>query len=316
MKQRVLVSSILMGLAAGLACAHAFAQTADASAADGAKKKETTELGGVVVTGSLIPQAQNETASPTIQISSVQMQKLGFANVYEALRKMPLANGAVQDSQATANFTPGAQEISLFGLDPGFTLIMINGHPMADFPLMFNGMSNIVDLTNIPTGMVDRIDILPGNNSSIYGSSAIAGVVNIILKDRVEGFELNLRTGGYKGGGGGNQRLQFLGGHSWGQFDLTFGAELNNQQPIWGRQRALTRSTDANPDPSGRKACSMAPPRAITGRTTVISAAANMPTATTRSTTSTARRSPTPISNTSSTKKRRSTAISSTASAR
>jgi len=251
-KQRVLVSSILMGLAAGFACAHAFAQTTDASAADGAKKKETTELGGVVVTGSLIPQAQIETASPTIQISSVQMQKLGFANVYEALRKMPLANGAVQDSQSTANFTPGAQEISLFGLDPGFTLIMINGHPMADFPLMFNGMSNIVDLTNIPTGMVDRIDILPGNNSSIYGSSAIAGVVNIILKDRVEGFELNLRTGGYKGGGGENQRLQFLGGHSWGQLDLTFGAELNNQQPIWGRQRALTRSTDANPDPSGR----------------------------------------------------------------
>ncbi|MBN8887275.1 MAG: TonB-dependent receptor [Rudaea sp.] len=253
MKQRLLVSSIIMGLCASLTTNGALAQNADQSTSDSGKKRETTELKGVVVTGSLIPQAQIETASATLKITGAQLEKQGFANVYQALRSMPLATGAVQDGQSSGGgFTPGAQEISLLGLDPGFTLIMINGHPMADFPFLFNGSSNFVDLTNIPAGMVDHIDILPGNQSAVYGSSAIAGVVNIILKDRIDGFELNARVGSYSSGGGQNQRLEFLGGHTWGNLDLTFGLQLNNEKPIWGYNRDITKSTNSNPDPNGR----------------------------------------------------------------
>ncbi|GAH79821.1 unnamed protein product, partial [marine sediment metagenome] len=89
-----------MGLCASLATGSVIAQNADQNSAGAdQKKKEPAELQKVVVTGSLIPQAQIETASPTITISAKDMQKQGFANVYDALRSMPIATGAVQDGQ-------------------------------------------------------------------------------------------------------------------------------------------------------------------------------------------------------------------------
>jgi len=256
MKQKLLVSSILMGLAVAMPISSLYAQTtpdqSDQSSSSKKDENQPQKLQTVPVTGSLIPQAQIENSSPVITISAQQMERQGFATVYEALRAQPVATGAVQDNQFTGGFTPGAQTISLLGLDPGFTLYLINGHPMADYPLLYNGQSNFVDLSDIPVGMVDHIDILPGNQSSIYGSSAIAGVINIILKDKIDGYELDVRAGGYSGGGGSNQRVEFLGGHSWGDLDVTFGLQFNNQQPIWGYDRDLTKSTLANPDPDLR----------------------------------------------------------------
>ena len=241
MKRKLLVSSILLGLTVAVPFG-AFAQDQDQTT------QKDKQLGTITVTGSLIPQAQVETASPVITISTQQLERQGFGTVYDALRAQPVATGAVQDNQSTGGFTPGAQTISLLGLDPGFTLYLINGHPLADYPLLYNGQSNFVDLTDIPVGMVDHIDILPGNQSSIYGSSAIAGVINIILKDHIDGYELNLRGGGYTGGGGSNERLEFLGGSQWGDLTLNYGIQLGNQKPIWGYDRDLTRSTLANPD--------------------------------------------------------------------
>src|SRR5215472_601664 len=172
MKQKVLVSSILMGLAAVLPVSTAFAQASNDQTSQ-SKKEEKLQV--INVTGSLIPQAQVENASPVITITTQQLERSGFGTVYDALRAQPVATGAVQDNQFTGGFTPGATTISLLGLDPGFTLFLINGHPLADYPLLYNGTSNFVDLTDIPVGMVDHIDILPGNQYSIYGSSAIAG---------------------------------------------------------------------------------------------------------------------------------------------
>lgn len=256
MKQKLLVSSILMGLAvAALPVSSLYSQSASDQAAQTQSdtgKKETQKFPTVQVTGSLIPQAQIETASPVITITTQQMEKQGFGTVYDALRAQPIATGAVQDNQFTAGFTPGAQTISLLGLDPGFTLFLINGHPLADYPLLYNGASNFVDLSNIPVGMVDHIDILPGNQSSIYGSSAIAGVINIILKDKIDGYELNVRGGGFSDGGGQNERVEFLGGHSWGNLDATFGVQFSNQKPIWGYDRDLTASRLQNPNPALR----------------------------------------------------------------
>ncbi len=216
----------------------------------GNRKVET--LDKITVTGSLIPQVQVETATPVFSINAEDIQRQGFKDVYDVLRAQPLATGAVQDSQFAGGFTAGAKPISLLGLDPGFTLVLIDGRPMADYPLLYNGQSNFVDLASIPTAMVERIEIAPGNQSSIYGSSAIAGVVNIILKKRIDGTQMNFRMGGYDGGGGGNQRFQLTGGHSFGQLDLTWGLQLSNQDPIWGFQRKDFDSTNDNPNPAAR----------------------------------------------------------------
>ncbi|BDU14940.1 TonB-dependent receptor plug domain-containing protein [Lysobacter auxotrophicus] len=214
--------------------------------------QSATDIDKVVVTGSLIPQVQIETATPIQSITAEDMQRQGFRDVYDVLRSQPLATGAVQDAQFSGGFTPGAEPISLLGLDPGFTLVLIDGRPMADYPLLYNGQSNFVDLSSIPTAMVERIDIAPGNQSAVYGSSAIAGVVNIILKKRMDGSQLNLRIGAYDQGGGANTRFQFTTGREFGDLSLVFGLQYSEQDPIYGFDRDQIDSTNDNPDPDLR----------------------------------------------------------------
>lgn len=223
------------------------------SSEDGDEKKKVKTLGSVVVTGSLIPQSQSKTFAPTIELDAAELERSGFTSVHAALSAQPLATGSVTGNQsASSSFTAGAETVSLLGLSPSFTMYMINGHPIADYPLLYGGQSSFVDLSTIPMGMVQRIDIVPGNMSSIYGSGAIAGVVNIILKDQVDGFELDVRGGTYTGGGGQNEQISFLGGYANDRFSMIYSAQLSNQDGIWAYQRDQTRSQLSNPDPSLR----------------------------------------------------------------
>lgn len=256
MKRKLLATTISSVLAfsawSSLALAQDQASPASDPAAAEAEKKKAVELTKVVVTGSLIPQAQQETASPVTTITAEDIQRQGYRNVSDALRAQPLATGAVQDNQFSVGFTPGATTISLLGLAPGFTLVLIDGRPLADYPLLYNGQSNFTDLSSIPTAMVERIDILPGNQSAIYGSAAIAGVVNIILKKHLEGTQLNVRLGGYDDGGGDNTRFQITGGKTWDKLDVTYGLQYSTQKPIFGYQRSWFDSTEDNPNPAAR----------------------------------------------------------------
>ena len=86
--------------------------------------------------------------------------------------------------------------MSLFGLSPSYTKYLIDGRPIANYPALYNGTDVITSLSGIPTTLIDSIDILPGGQSSIYGSDAIAGVINIKLKKKMEGFEVDGRTAG------------------------------------------------------------------------------------------------------------------------
>lgn len=209
--------------------------------------KKAKNLGAVTVTGSLIPKAQIETATPTIQITAEDIKAQGFVTVSDALRSLPQANGAVLGNAYTNGFTPGANTISLFGLNPGYTLNLIDGHPMANYPLLYNSTGTIVDLSTIPMAMVDHIDIVPGSQSAIYGSSAIAGVINVVLKKNVDGHMVDLRGGGYSHGGGSSQRVQFVGGSHWDKLSVNYALEFSKQEPIYNSQRTWTDSTARNP---------------------------------------------------------------------
>jgi outer membrane receptor protein involved in Fe transport len=253
----------LLGLmvAAALAIpAHAMAQDAtppqdDTGTTAPTKKvvaKDAQQMQAVTVTGSLIPRAQIEGPSPTTTITADDIQAKGFSNVFEALRALPQANGSVEDAQLTGGYTPGAKTISLLGLSPAYTLTLLNGRPMASYPLAYDGGTNIVDIANIPMGMVDHIDVLTGGQSSIYGSSAIAGVVNIVLKDHVEGTHMALRMGGYTDGGGDSQRFQISSGHKWGDLDVSAGLQFEKDSPIWAYQRSYIDSY--YDDPTGKNA--------------------------------------------------------------
>lgn len=265
MNRTLLATAICAGL---FATGAAYTQAAQASPAAGAQDQNTTDqssqtaatdkkkkektLQTVTVTGSLIPQSQIETANPVITVTAQDIQKQGFQNVYEALRAQPLATGSVQTAVFSAGFTPQAQVISLLGLDPGFTLYLLNGRPMADYPLLYNGTSNFTNLSNIPVSMVDHIDILPGNQSAVYGSSAIAGVINVVLKKKMEGYNLEYRAGGYTDGGGQQQRVSFSGGYNTKKWNVMYSLQADDIHPVFGYNRKLTSSTLSNPNPTAR----------------------------------------------------------------
>ena len=198
------------------------------------------QLEQITVTGSRIPRAQVEGPAPVTVIKAADIDAGGFRSVFDVLTQINQNTGSVQGEDFGSTFTPAANVINLRGLGPNHTLVLLNGHRVADYPVAYNGSVGAVDLANIPSVMIDRIEILSGSASAVYGSDAIAGVVNIVLKRDYEGADVSLRVGGTQQGGGDNQRLQFIAGHSWGALSGVFGLELTNRDPIFYGDRALT----------------------------------------------------------------------------
>ncbi len=213
-----------------------------------------TDLETVQVTGSRIPRVQLEGPSPITVITAQQIQADGFTSVPDVLRSVTQNGGETQSQQSSsgADFSPGAQQVDLRGLGPNHTLVLVNGRRIADFPLPFKGRSNFTDVSNIPLGMVDRIEILTGSASAVYGSDAISGVVNFILKKRVEGTTLNARYGDTTLGGGASYDLSLTTGMERGAFNAVVGAELQYQRPLWAYDRAIQDSTLDGPTSRSR----------------------------------------------------------------
>src|ERR1044071_2967898 len=141
----------------------------------GAAEEDETTIDTVTVTGSLIPRRTDvETTTPLTVITADDMQVRGFTSIADALKQTSFSNGAVQDAQLQLGFTPGAKTLSLFGLSPSYVKYLIDGRPMVDYPALYNGTDIITSISGIPMELVDHIDVLPGGQSSIYGSDAIA----------------------------------------------------------------------------------------------------------------------------------------------
>ncbi len=206
-------------------------------------REHIQQMQQVTVTGSLLPGMEMDNAAPVLVIDAEDIQRNGFTTVADVLKATPFASGAVRDSTPIGGGNAqGAKMVNLFGLGPSFTKVLINGHPMANFPLTYNtgGGGNFTDLSNIPMVIVDRIEILPGSQSAIYGSDAISGVINIILKRTIEGVNLGVRLGGYTEGGGTSRRLQLASGHAWGDTSLIYAMELRNVDPVLATDRDIT----------------------------------------------------------------------------
>ena len=203
--------------------------------------KKAKKLEAVTVTGSLIPQTQIETAQPVTTITAEDLKARGFSTVAQALQQASFSTGSVQGAQSTNSFTTGAETLSLFGLPVGFTKYLIDGRPMGNFPGLYNGSDTFNSISGIPIDMVDHIDILPGGQSSLYGSDAIAGVINIVLKKRIDAPTVDARYGWYPEGGGADRRVSFADSFTVGKFTSLIGVQFESAQPIWGKDRDLTR---------------------------------------------------------------------------
>ena len=129
--------------------------------------------------------------------------------------------------------------------------MLVNGRRIADYPQSYQGNSNFTDISSIPTSLIDHIEILSGRASAIYGSDAIAGVINFILTKKADGTNLGFRVGEPQHGGGASERFQVSSGYSNDRFDSVFAVGLYNQDPLWAFQRSYLGSRQDRPgDPS------------------------------------------------------------------
>ena len=143
------------------------------------------------MTGSRIKRIDTETPSPVQVITREQIERSGAQSVAEVLKRAPAANAGSFDENAVASFTPGAASASLRGLGAQATLVLINGRRVAPFGFASGGQTTFVDINQIPIDVVERIEILLDGASAIYGSDAIGGVINVILRHDFNGLQVS-----------------------------------------------------------------------------------------------------------------------------
>jgi iron complex outermembrane receptor protein len=171
----------------------------------------------VDVTGSNIKRVDAETAAPVEVISRAEIQASGLQTISDVVRQITANNNGSISAAFTNGFSASGSGVSLRGLGPNNTLVLVNGRRMANFGLADDGHAQYVDLQQIPFDAVERIEILKDGASAIYGSDAVAGVVNIILRQQFTGITATA-TGGTSSNGEGNQYKAALTG---GIGDLT-----------------------------------------------------------------------------------------------
>ncbi|NMP15951.1 TonB-dependent receptor [Thalassotalea sp. Y01] len=170
------------------------------------------------VTGSRISQTSFEGPNPVTVITGEDMAREGHITLFDALRDLSQNTGLVDTSEVGASgFTPNANVINLRGFGPQYTLTLINGRRLANYPAAYQSNSSVVNIGTIPTAAIERVEVLTTGASAIYGSDAVSGVINVILKKDVDDSNVALTYGTGEEHNKDNYRLQ-----------LTHGIDLEN----------------------------------------------------------------------------------------
>jgi iron complex outermembrane receptor protein len=240
-KLGLLGATILMSFGAS---APAFAQQTQqnqpvAAPAAQAAEEEEEEDEAIIVTGSRLRRSEYNSSSPVSVITSEESTLEGLANTADILQESPATGGAFQvNTQLTGFVTtggPGVSTVSLRGLGPQRTLVLLNGRRVG--PAGTRGTVGPVDLNVIPSSLIERIEILKDGASSIYGSDAVAGVVNVITRRDLDGFEMNAFGDFSEDGGGQQSRLNLGWGTAWEGGYFNVGGEYFNRAALRNRHR-------------------------------------------------------------------------------
>ncbi len=206
--------------------------------ADGSSKEGTGEI---LVTGSRIRNRFNQ-ADPVSVITSTERTEAGFNTTTSLLQSTAVTNGTSQINNAYGGYVtnggPGANTLSLRGLGTSRTLILLNGRRLA--PSGSRGAVGSVDLNTIPTAMVDRVEVLNAGSSSIYGSDAVAGVINIITR-KPQGLELSAQMNMPEAGAGNEYRIAGVFGFTGERFSINGSAEYYERSALKFSDREFTR---------------------------------------------------------------------------
>ena len=228
--------AVRVGLTAGLVAAAGLAQAQQPAQDQGNTTDQPKTLQTVVVTGSLIRRVDTETASPVTIIDRQNITNSGKPTLGDVLQQLPSVAGNATNPQNNSNgggvASPlteggdGASRVSLRGLGTGRTLVLIDGQRMLN-----------ADMNLVPQNMVQRIDVLAEGASTTYGSDAVGGVVNIILRHDFDGVEMSLNDGISDQGDGQRHGISLSMGHTGDRYNIVGGIDYNKYDAVPNSRR-------------------------------------------------------------------------------
>jgi len=223
---------------AGGTAGSAFAQESSA---------QPTNLDRIEVTGSRIRGSEMETQQPIISLDRQTLERQGFTSVADVLQNLTSAGSpAISRADALASGeNVGGYYIDIRNLGAERTLILMNGKRLGATT------SGLQDLSQIPFSAIERIDILKDGASSIYGSDAIAAVVNVITRKRFEGAEASALFGQFSEGDSSTENYSMTLGSQGERGGVTLSAEYYKQDPVFARDRDFSAYGNAGPDYPG-----------------------------------------------------------------
>ena len=201
-------------VAAGIASCLSVASWSGSAAESAGSVRSGAESGptldAVVVTGSYIRRTDTESPSPVDIIDAEQILKSGRTTIADVIRSMSSDNSGTLTQNFSGAMAGGSSGVSLRGLSVDATLVLVDGHRMATYPLADDGQRPFVDISSLPLGIVERVEVLKDGASALYGSDAIAGVVNVITKKEFSGFSIAANLGSSYKADGLSQRVSAL----------------------------------------------------------------------------------------------------------
>jgi outer membrane receptor protein involved in Fe transport len=229
-KLRDAINIALVGATTLMGSGIAFAQDTAATTDD------TKELETVQVTGSRIRRVDTETASPVVAIDRAAIEKSGKLTLGDLVQELPNIAGAPTNPQVNNGGGTGISSIELRGLGAQRTLVLINGRRA------INGTGLSADLNAIPASAVERIEVLSSGASAVYGSDAIAGVVNFIMRSDYQGMEASADVGISSHGDGFRRGANFTWGQTTDKGNVTAGVGYNKFDPISAGDREFSKT--------------------------------------------------------------------------
>lgn len=207
---------------------------------------EADEVERIEVTGSHIKRTDMEGPSPLTSISSEDIANSGVTDLIGLFTKLPMAGQGTFSTQGNSsdNTSNGGSSVSLRGLGADSTLILVNGRRVSVSPFANNIDTAFVDINNIPLAAIKRVDILKDGASATYGSDAVAGVINIVLRDDIEGAEISAKFGDTADGGGEEKNISLVWGNSTEKTSHTFALDYFDREEILYGDRDYSKSSN------------------------------------------------------------------------
>ncbi|MDE2251953.1 MAG: TonB-dependent receptor [Gammaproteobacteria bacterium] len=230
---RDLRNAIRYALAAGAgAVASLGTQSAVAQTAPESKSADNQGLEEVIVTGTRIRRVDQETANPVITISHENIEKSGIANIGDLVARLPSAAGAAINPATNNGGGFGETNIELRGLEARRTLILVDGRRIG-----IVGASDATDVSQIPVSMIERVEVLKEGAGAIYGSDAIAGVVNFITRKDINGLELHADYGVTSRNDGAHNSVSATFGSATDKMSFVLGGSVSKQDQVFAGNR-------------------------------------------------------------------------------